>query len=360
MILKDKVIENNILNCTIEINNEKIQIKNFDMSKDFIKTKKYYIYIRKIDKDIHFDVKPIISVFFSLFNMYNIRKCLENSEYIKVVESEKDAQILFTKPTLTYDYVKKKNQWQNYNKDIRNICHKKNLNELVKDTNFSIKTEYIENGKIPESVKLWNKDQLLICKPQNDSCGRGIHVKPYTDMMKFIKKNKLDKYLLQEYIESKLINEKKFDLRLYVFIDDKGDYFLSEHGFLRFAQKKYNPNKNDRSIHLTNTSVAGKNAEIIPFNTWDEKHKYLHSIHQVIGETVKRFYKSQSSKNFFQLLGCDIMIDSNDTIRLIEINKKPSTKYINDISKEIKQNMVKDFIDFLQSKIVNPIVHLIQ
>ena len=79
-------------------------------------------------------------------------------------------------------------------------------------------------------------------------------------------------------------------MRLYVFIDDKGNHFLSEHGFLRFAQKKYNPDKNDRSIHLTNTSVAGKNAEILPFNTWEEKEKYLHSIRQVIAKTVERFH----------------------------------------------------------------------
>ena len=174
MILKDKVIENNILNCTLEINGDKINIKNFDLSKDFLKTRKYYIYIKQIGNEIHFDVKPIISVFFSLFNMYNIRKCLENSKYIKVVENENDADILFTKPTLTYDYPKKNKQWQNFNKDVRNICHKKNLNELVKDTKKyvreyfnKISVQSLLNKNVHVTKHRDTDEKIIICKKKN-------------------------------------------------------------------------------------------------------------------------------------------------------------------------------------------------
>ena len=42
------------------------------------------------------------------------------------------------------------------------------------------------------------------------------------------------------------------------------------------------------------------------------------------------------------------MIDKNDTIRIIEINKRPSMKFINNLSRSIKEKMVNDLVKFFQ------------
>lgn len=269
------------------------------------------------------------------------------------MNQEKSSDILFIN-TFNTDFLNKnKKQWINCMGKIEHMCHKTKLNNLIYGEDYSIKSILIKNGILPKEIDQWDKNQFLICKPQNGSCGKGIFIKPYKEMLEYIQKEKIHNFILQEYIESKLVRGKKFDLRIYVSLNSNGSFFISEHGFLRLAQKKYDSKKTDISIHLTNTSIAKNNAEIIPFYSWKEKHKYFEKIKHIIENIIQKYnkkYKSKEEKSF-HLLGFDLMIDKKDSIRVIEVNKRPSMKFINNVSKSIKQKMVYDLVKFFHQSL---------
>ena len=88
---------------------------------------------------------------------------------------------------------------------IEHLCHKTNLNNLIQGKDYSIKSILIKNGILLKEIDQWDKNQLLICKPHNGSCGKGIFIKPYKDMLKYIQKEKIHNFIVHEYIESKLV-----------------------------------------------------------------------------------------------------------------------------------------------------------
>ncbi len=93
-------------------------------------------------------------------------------------------------------------------------------------------------------------------KPSNSACGRGI--KMVTKETKI--KNKKD-YLVSQYIRNPhLINDLKYDLRIYIFVSsyDPLRIYMFEEGLTRFATHKYSTNLKEvkkRFVHLTNFSV---------------------------------------------------------------------------------------------------------
>ena len=351
--LNEKTLNGKLLTCSIKIKNKIIYLYNFNIEDKIYKDNDFLIFFKKENEnDIYYYYKKIFKIYYSkTYNSYfNIKKCLDKSKYIEIINKESKSDIIFINTFDTHFLNKNRKQWINCMEKIEHMCHKTKLNNLIYETDYYIKSFLIKNGIIPKEIKQLDKNQLLICKPQNGSCGKGIFIKPYTEMLEYIQKEKINNYIVQEYIESKLIRGKKFDLRIYVFLNSNGDFFISEHGFLRLAQKKYDSKKTDISIHLTNTSIAKDKAEIISFYSWNEKDKYLEKIKIVIEDIIRKYnkkYKSKEEKSF-HLLGFDLMIDKKDNIRMIEINKRPSMKFINKQSKVIKEKMIYDLVKFFQ------------
>jgi len=93
-------------------------------------------------------------------------------------------------------------------------------------------------------------------KPTNQACGRGIKVVTKDSDVK----NKKD-YLASEYINNPhLINNFKYDLRIYILVTsyDPLRIYMFKDGLTRFATYEYNDKVKDvkkRFIHLTNFSV---------------------------------------------------------------------------------------------------------
>jgi len=353
IFLKDRELHNNILTCSIQIEGRTIYIHNFNLKDKVYKDKDFLIFFKKENEnDIYYYYKKIFKIYYSKkYNTcFNLKMLLHNSKYIQFINKESESDIIFINALKIKNFHREKNQWLNSIENVEYMCHKTKLDNLIQGTDYSIKSILIKNGILPKEVEQWDKDQLLICKPQNGSCGRGIFIKPYKDMLEYIQKEKIHNFIEQEYIESKLVRGKKFDLRIYVFLHSNGNFFISEHGFLRLAQKKYDSKKTDISIHLTNTSIAKSNAEIIPFYSWSEKHKYIEKIKHVIGDIIHKYNEKYKTKdtNSFQLLGFDLLIDKKDHIRMIEVNKRPSMKFINNLSKSMKQKMVYDLVKFFQ------------
>ena len=108
-----------------------------------------------------------------------------------------------------------------------------------------------------------------IVKPANLSRGRGIHLlkgeKEFLKLMKMSQKQNANPYLISKYISNPhLINNKKYDLRIYVLITSFSPLkvFLHENGLVRFATEDYKKGDYDNIfIHLTNYSINKLNAK---------------------------------------------------------------------------------------------------
>ena len=67
---------------------------------------------------------------------------------------------------------------------------------------------------------------------------------------------KADVFVLQKYIERPLlINQRKFDIRLWVMITPEHKCFLFKEGYIRMAGTKYDLSQQDLIVHLTNNAI---------------------------------------------------------------------------------------------------------
>ena len=108
-------------------------------------------------------------------------------------------------------------------------------------------------------------------KPTNQACGRGIKmVTKDTDV-----RNRRDILVSQYIANPHLINNFKYDLRIYIAVTsyDPLRIYMFREGLTRFATYQYNVKSKDvtkRFIHLTNFSVNKKSKKFVK-NTKEEK-----------------------------------------------------------------------------------------
>ena len=112
-----------------------------------------------------------------------------------------------------------------------------------------------------------NRKALWIVKPVNLSRGRGIHLlkgeSEYRNLYKKSTQLNLPQYLISRYIDKPhLLNNKKYDLRLYVLVASFTPLriYLYNNGLVRFATEDYQKGDLDNVyIHLTNYSINKNN-----------------------------------------------------------------------------------------------------
>ena len=223
------------------------------------------------------------------------------------------------------------------------------------------------------------ENQLFIIKPVASSQGRGIFL---TDNINDIPSGYnmiASKYILNPF----LINKKKFDLRIYVFVTSivPLKIYRYEEGLTRFASDDYNEDINDRCSHLTNYAVNKNNKnykknsdpEKNDFNSnkWNLKgfKEYLEQhnikskdifkkIDDIIIKTIiacesplqkaMEKYSTSYNNNCFELFGFDILLDSFLTPWLMEVNLSPNLHYDAPIDLKIKGEMVSEIFDIMR------------
>jgi hypothetical protein len=158
------------------------------------------------------------------------------------------------------------------------------------------------------------------------------------------------KTIMQKYIENPLLLEnRKFDIRCYMLIaSTKPLLVLFHHGYIRLSLNPYSTEfegKSAQITHLTNNSVQKKHPDyytnkensIWGMNKFEE---YLEKDLKISKEAVNNLYaqikkiltytitcsesKLDKKTGFFELLGCDILVDSNLKPYLLEINTNPA------------------------------------
>lgn len=204
-------------------------------------------------------------------------------------------------------------------------------------------------------------NKSYIIKPDDGACGVGIFItrKPASVPAKLA-------CVAQRYLNKPLlIDNRKFDLRLYVLITSMTPLrvYLFPEGLARFATEEYEPvtssNMGKRFMHLTNYSVnrshkdfetddsadaaTGSKRSLAAVRAWLAENGYdVHNIwteiEKVIVKTllavepyVSHTYRTCIASNHdcvgfscFDLLGFDVMLDHKAKPWIIEVNEMPS------------------------------------
>ncbi|MCK5361056.1 MAG: hypothetical protein KAJ95_10545 [Gammaproteobacteria bacterium] len=220
-----------------------------------------------------------------------------------------------------------------------------------------------EDNKELSSLLQQQPDKSLILKPLKSSMGRGIELLQREDQLP-----DYGKWLAQEYIENPhLINNRKYTLRLFLLITSAAPLtaYLYRDGVVDLAVQPYSTDKNKRhnpAIHIANGALQSTFPEFdvkkhcMDLGQWrthvtknDNAEQVWKDIEAILKETLiaisaplRESSMSQLAhpEQCFELLGVDIMLDSELKPWLIECNRTPSmtTEY----SGDLKPNLLKD------------------
>ena len=222
-----------------------------------------------------------------------------------------------------------------------------------------------------------NFDDLWLVKPSHLSRGKGIQFFESVNQIEY------KDYIITKFISNPdLINNKKYDLRLYVLLSGIKPLriYLNKEGLVRRASENYNITEQtikNKCIFLTNTAINKNNTKYIfpknindmeasvwNFNSYKnylkgKKVNYnllFDKIKDIIIKSVISFYnkiingnniKDTSDKNRFNLLGFDVLIDDKYEPILLEINTMPDMEIYKKVDKIVKSNLIADILNVI-------------
>ena len=305
-------------------------------------------------------------------------------KYETVIEAFKDANIHFIENSIHsilvwYDTLKVFNVYStlepyqivNRIPEIEYICRKASYITIIQ--NYSIYFQRFDSF-IPQSFvlplhntefrnQIEKNNKRYLIKPDNGSLGQGItFIEPGTEFEDYKQLS-----IAQEYIDSYLINNTKFDLRVYVLIasiSPKLRIFVYREGIARFCSE---PAENNNIFScLTNTAVNKNNKNIedlskitktisFVFNQMKENGINIDElwnkidnaiilsilpIHNLCNKTLQKVCPSNGLSRSFQILGFDILIDKNLKPWILEVNYRPSLDFDLIEEKDLKIKML--------------------
>jgi tubulin--tyrosine ligase len=98
------------------------------------------------------------------------------------------------------------------------------------------------------------QQNVWLLKPASLNQGRGIEVsKNMRDIVETIQKKKDLYWVIQKYIERPfLYKQRKFDIRVWVLLNDQFDIYFYLDGYLRTSSMDYQVTQKAVGVHLTN------------------------------------------------------------------------------------------------------------
>ncbi|XP_064424002.1 uncharacterized protein TTLL10 [Latimeria chalumnae] len=236
---------------------------------------------------------------------------------------------------------------------------------------------------------LSNEGQVWICKPTGMNQGRGIFLlKSQEDIADFraklqnIEDNPVYRKqpfkspqarIVQRYIHNPLLLEsKKFDVRSFLLIASTVPYVVFfRHGYVRLTCNSYDPRSDDLTAHLTNQYMQKKNPlynELKEETVWsmerlnnyiNEKFAAAKGLPQdwVFTVFTKRMQqitmhcfcaakpKLDCKLGYFDLIGCDFLIDEDFKVWLLEMNCNPALHTNCEVLTDVIPNVVNETLD---------------
>ncbi|XP_074538075.1 protein polyglycylase TTLL10 isoform X2 [Halichoeres trimaculatus] len=234
-----------------------------------------------------------------------------------------------------------------------------------------------------------NEGHMWICKPTGMNQGRGIFLlKSQEDVAAFrLKLQHLEERqssrktlhrppqarIIQHYIQRPLLlRGKKFDVRSFLLIACTAPYMVFfRHGYVRLTCDLYDPASNNLIAHLTNQYMQKKSPlygqlkedtvwSMESFNTYvNDRFQVAKGLPRdwVLGAFTNRmqqimtqcFFAVKSKLDrrlgFFDLIGCDFMVDEDFKVWLLEMNCNPALHTNCDVLKEVIPSTVRETLD---------------
>ena len=196
-------------------------------------------------------------------------------------------------------------------------------------------------------------------------------------------------FIIQKYIERPyLINNRKFDIRVWVLVNQDMEVFFFKEGYLRTSAFGYKlDNCQDDMVHLTNNAVQMKSGDYgryedgnqLDFKQFQEyldkdfnerevregrpkisvKNDMVEDIKYTITKTidsVKRKLDPAKRKGTFEILGYDFMVDYDMTVWLIECNTNPCFDESSKILSTLLPRMLDDAFKLsIDKNFINPL-----
>jgi hypothetical protein len=217
---------------------------------------------------------------------------------------------------------------------------------------------------------------VWIMKPAGFNRGRGIKVfndfDVLDDIVKEILANKAPgtamTYVIQKYIEKPLlINNRKFDIRVWVLITQSENCYFFPQGYLRTSSEKFSLDNLDSTfIHLTNNAIQKDGTDYGKFEAGNQMsfkqfQDYLHAHHgnirlssiisvmksQIIAslQAVKGKLNPNNRLGCFEIFGYDFIIDNSFKPWLIEVNTNPCIELSSPLLEQIIPRMLDDALE---------------
>ena len=281
---------------------------------------------------------------------------LENKhEFMKLIKKEVESRSswLIDKENPHMSDVKSGNII-NFLDHISELGNKKIIYEKFKNHSFIPKT-FVNT--------LPTKQDVYFIKNVKRDSARGLYV---VNNVKDIKLN--SNFICQPQIKNlKLINGKKFDLRMHVVYYQQNNVmrsFIHKSGHLRIASLPFDENSINKFVQLTNSGVNIKHTDYdaeLNQPIFNNKIEFYDIIYPKIVKIVTEInslltYKINKGSH---LLGYDFIIDNENRVYLLECNNCPGFKLKSKtFMKEVSDPMFKDIIDGIEALIDNQRIDL--
>ncbi|XP_072864067.1 inactive polyglycylase TTLL10 isoform X2 [Chlorocebus sabaeus] len=236
---------------------------------------------------------------------------------------------------------------------------------------------------------LFDETQIWICKPTASNQGKGIFLLRSQEEVAALQAKTRSveddpihhkspfrgpqARVVQRYIQNPLLLDgRKFDVRSYLLIACTTPYMIFfSHGYARLTLSLYDPHSSDLSGHLTNQFMQKKSPLYVLLKedtVWSMEHlnRYINTTFWkarglpkdwVFTTLTKRMQqimahcflaaksKLECKLGYFDLIGCDFLIDDNFKVWLLEMNSNPALHTNCEVLKEVIPGVVIETLD---------------
>ncbi|KAM8787504.1 inactive polyglycylase TTLL10 isoform 2-T2 [Rhynchonycteris naso] len=236
---------------------------------------------------------------------------------------------------------------------------------------------------------LFDETQMWICKPTASNQGKGIFLLQSQDEVSALQA-KIQSMeddasyrkmpfrapqarVVQRYIQNPLLLDgKKFDVRSYLLIACAMPYMVFfGHGYARLTLGLYDPHSENLSGHLTNQYMQKKNPLYVLLKedtVWsmEQLNCYINDkfrktkglprdwVYTTFTKRMQQIMthcflavksKLECKLGYFDLIGCDFLIDDNFKVWLLEMNSNPALHTNCEVLKEVIPGVVMETLD---------------
>ena len=183
--------------------------------------------------------------------------------------------------------------------------------------------------------------------------------------------------IVQKYLDNPLLyKNRKFDIRCFVLLDSNFNLYFCKEGHLKGSSELYNLNNSNKFIHITNYSLQ-KNSNKFELYEIGNEMSYKDFKNYLINENIsldkfdyminqmkllikisfksvsKKLLKNKKNILYFEIFGCDFILDNDFKLWILEINNNPGLSISSPVIEKLVPRMMDDAFRLTLDKVFN-------